>query len=76
MFTVLLSVFSADPAPQVVGMYIEQFCLAVLFFLKISDGVVFLAEGVLMLFLMAITLSAQVLFQRSFDRKLFVSLLL
>ena len=51
-------------------MYIEQFCLAVLFFLKITDGVVFLAEGVLMLFLMAVTLSAQVLYQRSFDRRL------
>ncbi|EKM57367.1 uncharacterized protein PHACADRAFT_194921 [Phanerochaete carnosa HHB-10118-sp] len=50
-----------------VGMYIEQFCLAVLFFLKISNGISFLAEGVLMLFLMAVTLSAQVLFQRSFD---------
>ena len=49
-------------------MYIEQFCLAVLFFLKVPDGVQFLAEGVLMLCLMAITLSAQVLFQRSFDR--------
>ena len=49
-------------------MYIEQFCLAVLFFLKISEGVAFLAEGILMLALMGITLSAQVLFQRSFDR--------
>lgn len=51
-------------------MYIEQFCLAVLFFLKISDGVVFLAEGILMLVLMALTLSIQVLYQRSFDRTL------
>ncbi|GJE96634.1 hypothetical protein PsYK624_128340 [Phanerochaete sordida] len=50
-----------------VGMYIEQFCLAVLFFLKIADGISFLVEGILMLLLMALTLSAQVLYQNSFD---------
>lgn len=50
-----------------VGMYIEQFCLAVLFFLKIADGIAFLVEGILMLFLMALTLSAQLLYQGSFD---------
>lgn len=49
-------------------MYIAQFCLAVLFFLKIADGVAFLAQGVLMLLLMALTLAVQVLYQRSFDR--------
>ena len=56
-------------------MYIEQFCLAVLFFLKISDGIAFLAEGVLMLVLMAVTLSAQLLYQNSFDREHSYSLL-
>lgn len=55
-------------------MYIEQFCLAVLFFLKIADGITFLAEGVLMLVLMVITLSAQVLYQGSYDRELHHSL--
>ena len=50
-------------------MYIEQFCLAVLFFLTITDGISFLVEGILMLFLMALTLSAQVLYQGSFDRR-------
>ena len=48
-------------------MYIEQFCLAVLFFLKTADGIVFLAEGVLMLVLMAVTMAAQILYQSSYD---------
>ncbi|KIP07764.1 hypothetical protein PHLGIDRAFT_70481 [Phlebiopsis gigantea 11061_1 CR5-6] len=52
-----------------VGMYIEQFCLAVLFFLKMADGIVFLAEGVLMLVLMAVTMAAQILYQGSYDRE-------
>ena len=51
----------------VVGMYIEQFCLAVLFFLKTADGIVFLAEGVLMLVLMAVTMAAQILYQSSYN---------
>jgi hypothetical protein len=50
-------------------MYIEQICLAVLFFLKISDGIVFIVEGVLMVILMALTLSAQILYRRSFLRE-------
>lgn len=57
-----------DDAP-VVGIYIEQICLAVLFFLKISDSVVFIVEGVLMIVLMALMLSAQILYSRSFSRK-------
>ena len=52
-----------------VGMYIEQVCIAVLFFLKISDGLIFIVEGALMVLLIGLTLTAQILFQRSFDRK-------
>ena len=52
----------------VVGLYIEQFCLAVLFFLKISQGIEFIAEGVLMLILLGVTITMQVLYSRSFDR--------
>lgn len=54
---------------SVVGLYIEQFCLAVLFFLKIADNVAFVVEGVLMLVLMGITVLAQLLLQRSYMRK-------
>ncbi|KAI0790073.1 hypothetical protein C8Q75DRAFT_139060 [Abortiporus biennis] len=50
-----------------VGLYIEQFCLAALFFLKISQGIAFLAQGILMLVLMGLTVSVQVLFQKSFE---------
>ena len=53
----------------VVGLYIEQICMAVLFFLKVSDSLVFLVEGILMVVLMVLTLSAQMLFRRSFQRK-------
>ena len=49
-------------------MYIKQFYLAVLFFLKITNGVAFLVEGILMLVLMAATLSSQLFYQGSFDR--------
>ncbi|TCD61098.1 hypothetical protein EIP91_009035 [Steccherinum ochraceum] len=49
------------------GLYIEQFCLAVLFFLKISDGIAFIAEGVLMIVLMVLTVTVQILFKQSFD---------
>ncbi|THH27230.1 hypothetical protein EUX98_g6964 [Antrodiella citrinella] len=49
------------------GLYIEQFCLAVLFFLKISQGIAFIAQGALMLVLMALTASVQILFQSSFN---------
>lgn len=52
----------------VVGLYIEQFCLAVLFFLKIEQGIEFIAEGVLMLILLGVTITMQVLYSRSFDR--------
>ena len=52
----------------VVGLYIEQFCLAVLFFLKIAQGIEFIAEGVLMLILLGVTITMQVLYSRSFDR--------
>lgn len=52
----------------VVGMYIEQICLAVLFFLKVSDGIIFIVEGILMIVLIGLTLTAQILYKRSFDR--------
>lgn len=54
----------------VVGMYIEQICLAVLFFLKVSDGIIFIVEGILMIVLIGLTLTAQILYKRSFDRML------
>ncbi|KIP05884.1 hypothetical protein PHLGIDRAFT_119442 [Phlebiopsis gigantea 11061_1 CR5-6] len=50
-----------------VGLYIEQICIAVLFFLKISDGIIFVVEGILMVLLIGLTLTAQILFKRSFD---------
>ncbi|CAL1696410.1 unnamed protein product [Somion occarium] len=50
-----------------VGLYVEHFCLAVLFFLKVSDGASFIGLGVLMILLMGLTASVQILFQRSFD---------
>ncbi|KAJ7680638.1 DUF221 family protein [Mycena polygramma] len=50
-----------------VGLYIEQFCLACLFFLKTSVSPVSSAvEGVLMLVLVVITASAQLMITRSF----------
>ncbi|GJE89817.1 hypothetical protein PsYK624_059250 [Phanerochaete sordida] len=49
-----------------VGMYIEQICLAVLFFLNISESIVFIVEGILMVVLIALTLCAQILLRRSF----------
>lgn len=53
----------------VFGLYIEQICLAALYFLKISeDRAASLAEGILMLILLAITISAQILIRRSFNR--------
>ncbi|KAI0076270.1 DUF221-domain-containing protein [Panus rudis PR-1116 ss-1] len=52
-----------------VGLYIEQFCLAVLFFLKVSQGITFIAQGILMVVLMGLTLSIQILYRRSFLRK-------
>lgn len=51
------------------GLYIEQFCLAALFFLKIADGIGFIIQGVFMLVLMGLTVIAQILFQRMFERK-------
>ncbi len=51
-------------------MYIEQFCLAALFFLSISKGLAFIVEGILMIILMGLTLSAQLLFRHSFNREL------
>ncbi|KAJ7495963.1 DUF221 family protein [Mycena galericulata] len=50
-----------------VGLYIEQICLACLFFLKASIAPASsVAEGVLMLILIVITATAQVFFQRSY----------
>ncbi|KIK66859.1 hypothetical protein GYMLUDRAFT_37938 [Collybiopsis luxurians FD-317 M1] len=52
-----------------VGLYIEQICLASLFFLKSSEPVsrfVALTQGILMLVLFAITVWAHVLLNRSF----------
>ena len=59
---------SGSDARLVVGLYIEQICLAVLFFLKLADGVIFVVEGALMILLIALTLSAQLLLRRSFLR--------
>lgn len=42
--------------------------MAVLFFLKLADGVIFVVEGALMILLIALTLSAQLLLRRSFLR--------
>lgn len=56
----------------VAGLYIEQFCLAVLFFLRIADNATFAVGGVLMLVLMGLTVLAQLLLQRSFTRKLYI----
>lgn len=56
----------------VVGLYIEQICLACLFFMKVSiaDSRYFaLAQGVLMLVLVVITIWAHVLLNRSFARE-------
>ncbi|RDB24859.1 Uncharacterized protein RSN1 [Hypsizygus marmoreus] len=51
-----------------VGLYIEQICLACLFFLKVqSSGVASLVEGILMLVLLVITFSAQIFINHSFD---------
>ncbi|KAF8532738.1 DUF221-domain-containing protein [Gautieria morchelliformis] len=50
-----------------VGLYIEQVCLAALFFLKISSGPFFLALGILMLILLVITMSAQIFLKKSYD---------
>ncbi|KAJ7899036.1 DUF221 family protein [Mycena leptocephala] len=50
-----------------VGLYIEQICLACLFFLKASvSPVSSIVEGVLMLVLLVITASTQIMFNRSF----------
>lgn len=57
------------PFLSVVGLYIEQFCLAALFFFKTSDSIVFIVEGALMVVLMAVTLSMHLLYQRSFERE-------
>lgn len=56
----------------VVGLYVEQICLAGLFFLATADdgSRSSLPEGVLMLVLLGITFGAQVLLRKSFDRKL------
>jgi hypothetical protein len=52
-----------------VGLYIEQICLACLFFLKASvSPVSSIVEGVLMLVLLVITASTQIMFNRSFGR--------
>jgi len=52
-----------------VGLYIEQICLASLFFLKVSVAearFVALAQGIMMLILVALTVWAHVLLNRSF----------
>lgn len=57
---------------QVVGLYIEQICLACLFFLKVSvpeSRYLALTQGILMLVLVAITVWAHVLLNRSFARE-------
>ena len=46
----------------------QQICLAVLFFFSIANGVIFVVYGVLMIVLIVLTLSAQILFSRSFLR--------
>ncbi|KAG7442520.1 DUF221-domain-containing protein [Guyanagaster necrorhizus] len=54
-----------------VGLYIQQICLACLFFLKVSvTRTSSIIEGVLMLILVAITICVQIYIHHSFDRKL------
>jgi len=50
-----------------VGLYIEQFCLAALFFLKSSSGHSFLVQGILMVVLLVITIGAQTFLSAAFD---------
>ncbi|KAG5729523.1 hypothetical protein E4T56_gene4603 [Termitomyces sp. T112] len=51
-----------------VGLYIEQICLACLFFLKVNnDRAPAIAEGVLMILLIVVTMVAQILMKHSFN---------
>ncbi|THU96938.1 DUF221-domain-containing protein [Dendrothele bispora CBS 962.96] len=55
-----------------VGLYIEEICLACLFFLKASRPIsrpTALAQGILMVFLVAFTAIAQVTVRRSYNRQ-------
>jgi hypothetical protein len=59
---------------QVVGLYIEQICLACLFFLKTKIArVSSVIEGALMLVLLVITICAQLYIHKSFDRESFLA---
>ena len=58
-------------AITVAGLYIEQICLACLFFLKVSiSRASSIVEGALMIVLVLITAAAQILIHQSFDREL------
>ncbi|KZS87835.1 DUF221-domain-containing protein [Sistotremastrum niveocremeum HHB9708] len=50
-----------------VGLYIEQICLAALFFLKSGTGLASLAQGILMVVLLVLTFSAQMLMKNACD---------
>ena len=54
--------------PTVVGLYIEQVCLAALYFLKVPSSHFFLGLGILMVILLAITIGAQIFLKKAFDR--------
>ncbi|GJJ07100.1 hypothetical protein Clacol_001300 [Clathrus columnatus] len=62
-------VFDQPPEHETVaGLYVEQFCLTALFFLKGStSNHTFIAQGVFMVVLMVITLTAQLFIRQSFQ---------
>jgi hypothetical protein len=76
-FALLLIVIQLTSSTfAVVGLYIEQICLACLFFLKIDTARgSSIAEGILMLVLVVITSFAQILIYKAFDRTLPLSTL-
>jgi len=49
-------------------MYIEQICLAALYFLKSPGNNFFLGLGILMLILLVITMGAQIFLKKAFER--------
>jgi hypothetical protein len=66
---------SIDETQTVVGLYVEQACMACLFFLKISiTRVSSIVEAVLMVVLLVITASAHIIIRGSFHRKIYASI--
>jgi len=57
-------------SPLVVGLYIEQICVACLLFLKAKDGgVAAIVQAVFMLVLLVLTFSARMVIHNSYSRK-------